>query len=74
MQQNILGMKNIRIFQMEDEMTEGNEQIGDKFLNLAIRAGRIQSMYMPTAPNLLTLAIALVSVYGTNLILGTALT
>jgi len=73
-QQNILGMKNIRIFQMEDEMTEGNEEIGDKFLNLAIRAGRIQSMYMPTAPNLLTLAIALVYVYGTNLILGGALT
>ena len=73
-QQNILGMKNIRIFQMEDEMTEGNEEIGDKFLKLAIRAGRIQSMYMPTASNLLTLAIALVYVYGTNLILGGALT
>ena len=55
-------------------MTEGNEEIGDKFLKLAIRAGRIQSMYMPTAPNLLTLAIALVYVYGTNLILGGALT
>jgi ATP-binding cassette subfamily B protein len=73
-QQNILGMKNIRIFQMEDEMTEGNEEIGDKFLKLAIRVGRIQSMYMPTASNLLTLAIALVYVYGTNLILGGALT
>jgi len=73
-QQNILGMKNIRIFQKEEEMNEGNVEIGDKFLNLAIRAGRIQSMYMPSAPNILTLGIALVYVYGTNLILASALT
>jgi len=73
-QQNILGMKNIRIFQKEEEMDEGNVEIGDKFLNLAIRAGRIQSMYMPSAPNILTLGIALVYVYGTNLILASALT
>src|SRR5208283_4030980 len=38
------------------------------------RAGRIQSMYMPSAPNILTLGIALVYVYGTNLILASALT
>ena len=73
-QQNILGMKNIRIFQMEEKMDEGNVEIGDKFLNLAIRAGKIQSMYMPSAPNILTLGIALVYVYGTNLILAAALT
>jgi ATP-binding cassette subfamily B protein len=73
-QQNILGMKNIRIFQMEEEMSEGNREIGDKFLSLAIRIGRIQSMYMPSAPNLFTLSIAFVYVYGTNLILGAALT
>jgi ATP-binding cassette subfamily B protein len=55
-------------------MNEGNIEIGDKFLDLAIRVGRIQSMYMPSAVNIFTLGIALVYVYGTNLILSAGLT
>jgi len=73
-QQNIVGMKNIRIFQREKEMDEGNQEISDRFTNLAIRAGKIQAIFMPTAPNILTLGIVLVYVYGTNLILSGALT
>jgi ABC-type multidrug transport system fused ATPase/permease subunit len=73
-QQNIVGMKNIRIFQREDEMDKGNQEISAIYTDIAIRAGKIQALYMPTAPNILTLGIALVYVYGTNLILAGALT
>jgi ABC-type multidrug transport system fused ATPase/permease subunit len=73
-QQNIVGMKNVRIFQREDEMDEGNQEISARFADLAIRAGRIQALYMPSAPNILTLGIALVYVYGTNLLLAGTLT
>jgi ABC-type multidrug transport system fused ATPase/permease subunit len=73
-QQNIVGMKNIRIFQREDEMDKGNQEISEIYANIAIRAGKIQALYMPTAPNILTLGIALVYVYGSNLILAGALT
>ncbi len=73
-QQNIIGMKNIRIFQREEEMDKGNQKISRVFTNLAISAGRYQAIYMPTAPNILTLGIALVYVYGTNLVLNGSLT
>ena len=73
-QQNIVGMKNIRIFQREEEMDKGNQELSSKFTSIAIRAGKIQAIYMPTAPNILMLGIALVYVYGTNLLLAGALT
>jgi len=73
-QQNIVGMKNVRIFQREDELDEGSQEISARFTGLAIRAGKIQALYMPTAPNILTLGIALVYVYGTNLLLAGGLT
>lgn len=73
-QQNIVGMKNVRIFQREDEMDEGSQQISAKFTDTAIRAGKIQALYMPTASNILTLSIALIYVFGTNLLLAGALT
>lgn len=73
-QQNIIGMKNVRIFQREDEMDQGNQEISIRFADLAIRASRIQALYIPTAPNILTLGIALVYVYGTNLLLAGTLT
>jgi ABC-type multidrug transport system fused ATPase/permease subunit len=73
-QQNIVGMKNVRIFQREEEMDQGNQQINAIFTGLAIRAGKIQALYMPSAPNILILGIVLVYVYGTNLLLAGALT
>jgi ABC-type multidrug transport system fused ATPase/permease subunit len=67
-QQNILGMKVVRIFQNEDELQDGFEKVENVFVDTAITAGRIQSIYMPSAPTILTLGITLVYVYGGNLI------
>jgi ABC-type multidrug transport system fused ATPase/permease subunit len=67
-QQNILGMKVVRIFQKEDELQDGFEQVEGIFVDTAVTAGKIQSIYMPSAPTILTLGITLVYVYGGNLI------
>ena len=69
-QQNILGMKVVRIFQKEDELQDGFEQVEDIFVDTAVTAGKIQSIYMPSAPTILTLGITLVYVYGGNLIVS----
>jgi ABC-type multidrug transport system fused ATPase/permease subunit len=71
-QQNILGMKVVRIFQKEDELQDGFEQVEDIFVDTAVTAGKIQSIYMPSAPTILTLGITLVYVYGGNLIASPA--
>jgi ATP-binding cassette subfamily B protein len=71
-QQNILGMKVVRIFQKEDELQDGFEQVEDIFVDTAITAGKIQSIYMPSAPTILTLGITMVYVYGGNLIASPA--
>jgi ABC-type multidrug transport system fused ATPase/permease subunit len=69
-QQNILGMKVIRIFQRENEMEEGFKQVEQVFVDTAITAGKIQSKYMPSAQSILTLGITAVYVYGANLIIS----
>jgi ATP-binding cassette subfamily B multidrug efflux pump len=63
-QQNIVGMKTVRIFRREKNLVEGFKQGEDIFVNTAITAGKIQSIYMPLGPAILTLGIALVYVYG----------
>ncbi len=67
-QQNILGMKVVRIFRREAEMESGFKQVEDIYVDTAISAGKVQSKYMPSAPAILTLGIALVYLYGGNLI------
>ena len=67
-QQNLIGMKNVRIFRREDEMDEGFRQVERIFVDTAIDAGKIQSIYMPSGPAILTLGIAMVYLYGGNLI------
>ncbi len=67
-QQNILGMKVVRIFEREAEMEKGFRQVEDRFVDIAITAGKLQSKYMPSSPAILTLGIALVYLYGGNLI------
>jgi ABC-type multidrug transport system fused ATPase/permease subunit len=67
-QQNIIGMKNVRIFRREDEMDEGFKNVEKVFVDTAITAGKIQSIYMPSAPAILTLGITMVYLYGGNLI------
>jgi ABC-type multidrug transport system fused ATPase/permease subunit len=63
-QQNIIGMKTIRIFRREKEVVDGFKDVEDIYVNTAISAGKIQSIYMPLGPAILTLGIALVYVYA----------
>lgn len=66
-QQNIIGMKNVRIFRMEKEMEDGFKQVEDIYVGTAISAGRIQALYTPSAEASMSLGIALVYVYGAML-------
>ena len=63
-QQNIIGMKTVRIFRREKDVVEGFKEVEDIYVNTAISAGKIQSIYMPLAPAILTLGVALVYVYA----------
>jgi ATP-binding cassette subfamily B protein len=67
-QQNVIGMKVVRIFRKEDELDLGFRQVEQEFVDTAIAAGRIQSVYMPTASAIVTLGIVAVYIYGGNLI------
>jgi ATP-binding cassette subfamily B multidrug efflux pump len=67
-QQNIIGMKNVRIFEREKEMNEGFEKVEDIQVATMIMAGKIQSEYMPSANAILNLGVAMVYVYGANLV------
>lgn len=67
-QQNIIGMKVVRIFRREDELDQGFRQVEQEFVDTAITAGRIQSKYMPSGPAIVTLGITSVYLYGGNLI------
>jgi ABC-type multidrug transport system fused ATPase/permease subunit len=63
-QQNIVGMKTIRIFRREKDVVDGFKEVESIYVNTAISAGKIQSIYMPLGPAILTLGIALVYVYA----------
>jgi ATP-binding cassette subfamily B protein len=63
-QQNIIGMKTVRIFRREDDVVDGFKDVEDVYVNTAISAGKIQSIYTPLGPAILTLGIALVYVYA----------
>jgi len=63
-QQNIVGMKTVRIFRREKDVVDGFKEVEDVYVNTAITAGKIQSIYMPLAPALLTLGATLVYVYA----------
>ncbi|HJX24220.1 MAG TPA: ABC transporter ATP-binding protein [Candidatus Bathyarchaeia archaeon] len=66
-QQNIIGMKVVRIFRREEELDEGFRQVEQVFVDTAIKVGKIQSRYMPSGPAILTLGITMVYLYGGNL-------
>jgi len=67
-QQNIIGMKVVRIFRREHELEDGFKQVESVYVNTAINAGKIQSKYLPSAPTILTLGITIIYLYGGNLI------
>lgn len=69
-QQNIIGMKNVRIFEREKEMVEGFEKVEGIQVATMIMAGRIQSEYMPSGNAILQLGIAMIYVYGANLVVA----
>jgi len=71
-QQNIIGMKVVRIFRREDELDQGFREVEEEFVDTAIDAGKIQSKYMPTASAVLTLGIVAVYIYGGNLVAAPA--
>ncbi len=71
-QQNIIGMKVVRIFQREHEMEDGFKQVEQIFVDTAIGAGKIQSKYMPSGQAILTLGITAVYVYAGSLIAAPA--
>ncbi|MBO3808842.1 MAG: ABC transporter ATP-binding protein [Candidatus Brockarchaeota archaeon] len=75
-QQNIIGMKTVRIFRRERDVVEGFKKAEQVFVKTAINAGRIQSIYMPLPTAILTLSIAMVYVYAAYSIFnaGAALT
>jgi ABC-type multidrug transport system fused ATPase/permease subunit len=63
-QQNIIGMKTVRIFRREKDVVDGFKDVENIYVNTAITAGKIQSIYMPLGPALLTLGAALVYMYA----------
>jgi ATP-binding cassette subfamily B protein len=63
-QQDIIGMKTIRIFRQEDDVVDGFKDVEEVYVTTAISAGKIQSIYTPLGPAILTLGIALVYVYA----------
>lgn len=69
-QQNIIGMKNVRIFQRETEMKDGFKQVESKYVETAISAGRLQAFYTPSPQTILQIGMMFVYVYGTSLLLG----
>jgi len=71
-QQNIIGMKIVRIFRREDELDDGFKEVEKVFVDTAITAGKLQSVYMPTASAIVTLGIVGVYIYGGNMIAAPA--
>jgi ABC-type multidrug transport system fused ATPase/permease subunit len=63
-QQNIVGMKTVRIFRREKDMVDGFKDVENVYVYTAISAGKLQSIYMPLGPAILTLGITLVYVYA----------
>jgi len=71
-QQNIIGMKNVRIFMRERELEEGFKDVEEIYVNTAITAGKIQSRYTPAAEAILNLGIAIVYVYAGSLLMSSS--
>jgi len=63
-QQNIVGMKTVRIFGRQDDLVDGFKQVEQLYVNTAINAGRMQALYMPVSSTVLSLGITLVYVYA----------
>jgi ATP-binding cassette subfamily B protein len=69
-QQDIIGMKNVRIFKRENDMEVDFKIVEDKYVGTAIQAGKVQARYMPSAQAILQVGMAFVYVYGVSLVVG----
>ncbi|MEM2094687.1 MAG: ABC transporter ATP-binding protein [Candidatus Bathyarchaeia archaeon] len=67
-QQNIVGMKNVRIFMREEELEKGFKDVEEVYVDTAIAAGKIQSRYTPAPEAILNLSIAFIYVYAGTLL------
>jgi ABC-type multidrug transport system fused ATPase/permease subunit len=63
-QQDIVGMKTVRIFRQEKDIVDGFKDVENVYVDTAIRAGKIQSIFTPLGPAILTLGITMVYVYA----------
>jgi ABC-type multidrug transport system fused ATPase/permease subunit len=63
-QQNIIGMKTIRIFRREKDVVEGFEEVEAIYVRTAIEAGRKQAIFLPLSSSILTLGIVFIYVYA----------
>ena len=71
-QQNIIGMKNVRIFMREKELEEGFKDVEEIYVGTAISAGRTQSFYTPATEAILNLGIAVIYIYAGSLIMSSS--
>jgi len=69
-QQNIIGMKNVRIFEREKEMADGFLKAETVYVDTAISVGKIEAKYTPSSEGILSLGMILIYVYGTSLIIA----
>jgi ABC-type multidrug transport system fused ATPase/permease subunit len=69
-QQNIIGMKNVRIFQREKELADGFLKAETVYVDTAISVGRIEAKYTPSSTAILTLGMIIIYVYGTSLVIS----
>jgi len=63
-QQDIIGMKTVRIFRRQGDIVDGFKQVERIYVDTAVAAGRMQAIYMPVSSTLLSLGITLVYVYA----------
>ncbi|MCJ7632342.1 ABC transporter ATP-binding protein/permease, partial [Candidatus Bathyarchaeota archaeon] len=69
-QQNIIGMKNVRIFRVEDDMEDGFNEVEGKYLETVIKIQHIQARYVPSVQAIIWVALAAIYIYGASLIVA----
>lgn len=72
--QNIIGMKNVRIFRREKDMSEGFKKVESKYLDDAFLVDKLVAIYFPSVQAILALGIAAIYIYAGNLIVSSILT
>ena len=69
-QQDIIGMKVVRIFRREKDMEDDFKKVESRYVDTAVGAGKIQAKFMPSAQTVLYIGLACIYFYGTSLILA----